>query len=414
MRKSIIMVVLDGAADRPVPVLGGRTPLEVARTPFLDKFAREGACGLMDVLGRGIVPGSDTAQMMLLGYDPRVYYTGRGALEAIGGGIDVRPGDLCFRANFSSVVRDVDGGGGLIVVDRRAGRHIAEIQEIMSALSGFTSPVPGIEVKLVHTTQHRGAFLMRGKNLSSNFIDTDPHDVNVPLHEFIPRAGDDAARKTVEVIHAFQDYAFKTLDQHPVNEARREKHLPPVNMVLFRGQGFMPELDPFQVRHGVSGAFVCGNALISGVCISAGLKPALTVDDMDFKKKLDAAFTALQENEFLFFHVKEVDNLSHDHDMEGKIQLLEKLDDIVFRKFSELDPGNKVLAITADHATPVTIGEHVGDPVPVIIWGEGVRRDDVGRFDERSASRGGLSRFQGRYFLQMLLNLAGKVKKFGY
>ncbi|MBD3185209.1 2,3-bisphosphoglycerate-independent phosphoglycerate mutase [Candidatus Bathyarchaeota archaeon] len=409
MRKKIILVVLDGGADRPIPALEGKTPLMVARTPWLDMLADQGTCGLMNVLDPGIPPGSDTAQMVLLGYDPTDHYTGRGALEAIGGGIDVDPGDLCFRANFATVNKTDEG---LIVVDRRAGRNIPEISEILDAITGFTSPHEGIDTKLIHTTQHRGALLLRGKNLSLNFADTDPHKVNAPLHRFIPREGDEGARRVVDTIHAYQDYIFEKLHDHPVNQEREKNGRPPVNMVLFREPAFKPDLQAFKRIHGMNGAFVCGNALISGVCLAANLHPAMTVDDLDFKRKVDATFNALEMHDFVFLHVKETDNTSHDHDVSMKVRLLEDIDASIMKPLMEANPKNLIIAVTADHVTSSVLGEHCGDAVPVAIWCEGIRRDSVIEFNEASTSRGGLCVIQGKFLLQILKNMAGLMEKF--
>lgn len=365
----------------------------------------------MDVIGPGIPPGSDTAQMTFLGHDPYEFYTGRGALEALGGGIDVRVGDVCFRANLASVRENEQGQ--LIVTDRRAGRDIPEAEDIVKEISEFRPPFDDVELELVHTTQHRCAFLLRGNDITHEIVDTDPHDVNLPLHELKAEKGNTASERTVKIIKEYQDYIYKTMDKHPINIERRKAGKPPVNMVLFRGAALRPNLAPFNEKFGINGGFICGNALIAGVCLSAGLKPALTDGDIDFERKMAAAFQALEENDFLFFHIKETDNLSHDHKPEKIVKLLEEIDEKVIKKFLSLDPTNHVIAITADHTTSSVLGEHVGDPVPVIIWGTGVRVDKVSRFDEYSCTKGSLCRIRGKDLIYILMDLIGHMKKFG-
>ncbi|MHA1793803.1 MAG: 2,3-bisphosphoglycerate-independent phosphoglycerate mutase [Promethearchaeota archaeon] len=410
MKKSAIIIVLDGAADRPAVALDGKTPLEVANTPNMDILVTEGACGMMDVLSPGVPPGSDTAQMMLLGYDPYKYYNGRGALEAIGGGIDVQPGDICFRANFASVVENEDGK--LIVVDRRAGRDIPEIQEIISILNTYQPPFDDVRVKLIHTTQHRGALILKGKNLALDHHDPDPHEPGHPLHEFIPNPDNPGAIRTVKIINDFQRFIHNKLKEHPINKKRLENNKPPVNMVLFRGGSIKPALPNFHDKFGIHGAFVCGNALIAGVCLSIGLSPALTVDDLNFQRKISAAFNALEDYQFLFFHVKEPDNLSHDKKPLEKVKILEKIDEQLIGKFLELDPENNIICLTIDHATPSSIGEHCGDPVPIALWGFGVRADPICAFNERTCADGALNKIKGRDLMPIILDKLNKRKKF--
>ena len=237
---------MDGAADRPIPALGGKTPFERARLPSLDRMAKDGICGIMDVIGPGIPPGSDTAQMAFLSHDPYEFYTGRGALEALGGGINVRLGDVCFRANLASVEKNE--GGELIVTDRRAGRIIPEAKDIVKVISKFKPPFDDVELELVHTTQHRCALLLRGNDITHEIVDTDPHEINLPLHELAAEPGNTASRRTVRIIKEYQDFIYNSLNDHPINVARRKAGKPPVNMVLFRGAALRPNLMPFSEK----------------------------------------------------------------------------------------------------------------------------------------------------------------------
>jgi len=409
LEKKILLIVLDGATDRPVPDLGGLTPFQAARTPNLDTLARDGCCGIMDVVRSGYVPGSDTAQMSLLTYNPFKYYNGRGALEALGGGIDVQPGDVCFRANLSTVKEDKDGR--LIVVDRRAGRYIPEAKEIEKMLQQFTPPFKDVEIKFVHTTQHRCAFLIRGQNISSSIIDTDPHKVPSPLHELLPIPGDEASLRTVKITKAFQEFVYNTLKDHPINDARRSSGRPPVNMVLLRSPSGLPKLSPFKEKNGIDAAFVCGNALIAGVCLAAKLEPMMMKDDLNFEKKVEMTFKALENHDFVFLHLKETDNLSHDHEAKKVVKILEDFDAKVIGKILNLDPESHVIALTTDHATPCVVGEHTGDPVPILIHSANLRNDNVKNFDEKSCRKGILGRIAGGNLVYILMDAAGRLRK---
>ncbi|MGQ4871015.1 MAG: 2,3-bisphosphoglycerate-independent phosphoglycerate mutase, partial [Candidatus Thorarchaeota archaeon] len=169
-RRTAVLVVLDGAGDRLIPELGNKTAFQAADTPNLDRVAREGQTGLMDVIGPGITPGSDTAHLALFGYDPYKFYPGRGPLEALGAGLDSQPGDVAFRANFATVDSD------LTVLDRRAGRDISkeEGHQLQEAIDGLE--IDGVEVRFVHTVEHRGALVLRGEGLSARITDVDPHE----------------------------------------------------------------------------------------------------------------------------------------------------------------------------------------------------------------------------------------------
>ncbi|MBD3187617.1 2,3-bisphosphoglycerate-independent phosphoglycerate mutase [Candidatus Bathyarchaeota archaeon] len=408
-----ILVVLDGAADRPVAALDGETPLEHASLPHLDKMAFKGACGIMDVVEPGIPGGSDTSQMTFLGNDAREYYTGRGALEAIGGGINVKDGDICFRTNFATVSKDE--AGRYIVRDRRAGRNIPRAGEIRDLIvDTFQPPFDNVEVKFIHTTQHRGALVIRGRNLTHEVNGTDPHRVDVPVESIETDAGASEKRQRMKVIiETFQDHVFNLLDGHEINASRRDEGMPPVNMVLVRGGGILPELPQFQRKWGIKGSFICGNALIAGVCLVSGLDPALDTKDTDYQLKMQELERTLTTHDFVFFHVKETDNCSHDKDPEGVVQELEEIDEKVFSRLEQFDEKNTIIAVTADHTTSSETGRHRGDPVPVLFWGRGVRPDSIRTFNEAACAEGGVNRIRGKNLMPLILNHIDITGKFG-
>ncbi|HHE47950.1 MAG TPA: phosphoglycerate mutase, partial [Candidatus Acetothermia bacterium] len=210
-----ILVIADGLGGRPTD-MGGATCLERARTPNLDELARKGALGLMDPIAPGVRPGSDTSHLSIFGYDPYRVYTGRGAFEALGIGMDVRGGDVCFRANFATVE---DRNGELIVVDRRAGR-LTEGKELEGAINEIDLSDLGVEFSFRASTEHRGALVLRGEGLSPAVSDTDPHQVGVPVAEAQPKENTEAARRTAKVLNAFSRRAYDVLRDHPVNLRR--------------------------------------------------------------------------------------------------------------------------------------------------------------------------------------------------
>ena len=398
-----LLLICDGMADRPVAELGGRTPLEAATKPNMDELAARGICGLMDTIAPGVPPGSDTAHLALLGYDPYEVYTGRGPFEAAGAGIELKPGDIALRANFATVDE------GLVVRDRRAGR-IQEADRFEAALQGIK--LRGVQVIFRSTVGHRGALVLRGRGLSHEVTDSDPHEVGAKVLPVKPLTR--RAARTARLLNKFLRKAHEVLQAHPLNEERRRKGLPAANYLLLRGAGVVPRLQPVSERFGIEGACVAAAALVKGVCRLAGMQvldvPGATGGvDTNLDAKRDAALEALKSCDLVLLHVKGFDEASHDGNVHAKVQLIERVD----RMLGQLMGAVDLIAIAADHTTPVTGREHTGDPVPVLIHGPGVRVDEVERFDERSCARGGLGRIRGKDLLPIIADLMGKGRKFG-
>ncbi len=416
--RKIVILVGDGMADRAVPELGGKTPLQVASVPNLDRLASEGSCGLMDPVRPGVRPGSDTAHLSILGYDPFEVYPGRGPLEALGVGLEVRPGDVAFRCNFATVEpRD----GELVVVDRRAGR-ISEregTRELAEAVNeGVDLPV---EFEFREAVGHRAVLVLRddGEGLSPEVSDVDPKRTGVPLKEARPLSDDPAAVRTAELVNEFVRKAFEVLDGHPVNEERRERGLPPANAVLPRGAGSPKEVESFEERHGMSGAVVAGSSLIKGIGRLLGMsvpeREGITGrKDTDLRAKAELALEALEGHDVVLVNFNAIDEAGHDGDVEEKVEFIERFDEELVGVILEgVDPEEVVLAVVADHSTPVTLGDHSADPVPVVLWTVDARRDEVTRYDEVSVARGCLGRFSGLRLMEILKDAADRQEKFG-
>jgi len=408
-----ILVIADGLGGRPTD-MGGATCLERARTPNLDELARKGALGLMDPISPGVRPGSDTSHLSIFGYDPYRVYTGRGAFEALGIGMDVRSGDVCFRANFATVE---ERNGELIVVDRRAGR-LSEGKELEGAINEIDLSDLGVEFSFRASTEHRGALVLRGKGLSAAVSDTDPHETGVALHEAKALEDSEAARRTAEILNEFSRRAYQVLRDHPVNRRRQGEGKPPGNALLLRGAALMPHLEPITNKYGIRGACIAGGALYKGVARAAGLEvlsvPGATGDlRTDLASKARAALEALESCDFVFVHIKGTDNAGHDGDAEAKRAFIERIDSEFFGTLlSGLDMGQIHLCFSGDHTTPPATGEHTADPVPVLFAGPAIRPDKCEKFSERAAGEGGLGRFSGRLVPQ-LLSYCDFGEKFG-
>ena len=402
----ILLVICDGMADRPVDELKGMTPLEAAEVPNMDKLAREGQTGLMDVIAPGIVPGSDTAHLALLGYDPMAVYTGRGPFEAAGEGVDVRKGDVAFRCNFATV------DSKMKVIDRRAGRISKGTGELAAALNGMK--IEDVEVIFKEGVDHRAVLVLHGPGLSPWVSEVDPHHEGKVL---VSKPLGPEEEKTARILNEFTKRSYEILNKHPVNLARTRIAKPPANIALARGPGSPPDVPAFSDQHnGLSGAAVVGISLVRGLCRMSGLeimdvKGATGSTDTDLGAKVKAAMKALKKFDFVLLHFKATDLYGHDGDAAGKVAFIEKIDAALGTSIEMLE--DTVVCITADHSTPCTIKDHAPDPVPVLVWGKGLRYDMSECFSELEAASGGLGHIRGNELLQMLGGLAGRNPKFG-
>lgn len=396
------MVVCDGLADRPLKGWG-LTPLEKAETPNMDELAAEGICGMMDPIAPGLTPGSDTAHLSLLGYDPFKDYCRRGPLEAAGAGLPVKEGDLAFRVNFATV------NGNLLLLDRRAGR-IRDGRELERLLQGIE--VEGAEIFFKSTTSHRAALVLRGRGLSAEVSTNDPYRTGVRVEKIRPLSP--RARKTARVLNEFIERAHELLERAPLNLRRKEQGLPPANYLLVRGGGIVPSLVPFEKKFPLRGGCVAPSALVKGICRLVGMEvgevPTSTTGvDTDLAAEGREVERMLGERDFVLYSVKGFDEVSHDGQAERKVEFIERFDEHLSRLKGKAD----FMILTADHTTPVEVREHTADPVPLVIAGPGVRTDDVKSFGERSCAKGGLGRIRGMELLPILVDLMGKSKKFG-
>lgn len=401
----ILLIILDGVGDRPSPTIGGRTPLQAARTPVISRLASEGVTGIMDPVSPGIPVGSDTGHLALLGYDPHIYYTGRGPLEALGVGLDLVPGDVAFRCNFATV----DEGWG--VIDRRAGRISSEeAAELAEAAEEVCSSMKSdVELLFKHTVEHRGVLLMRGESLPEKVPDVDPHREGVKAR--LPEPRD----KATALLREFLLKTHQALSSHPVNIERIKKGLRPANALLPRGGGRAPSL-PRLGGGSLSGAVVAGGAIYKGVCKAAGMDvleaPGATgTINTNLPSKFRTALDALRRYDFVLLHIKGTDSASHDKNPRLKAEFIGRVDDAFSGVVDRL--SDVIVCVTGDHTTSSTIGMHRGDPVPLLINGEGVRRDDVASFDEISCARGGLGRIRGTDLLNILMDLANLSEMYG-
>ncbi|MBO8173816.1 MAG: 2,3-bisphosphoglycerate-independent phosphoglycerate mutase [Thermococcus sp.] len=413
--------ILDGVGDRPVPELNFRTPLEVARKPNIDYIARMGMTGLADMIEPGIRPGTDTGHLAIFGYEPYKYYPGRGPLEAIGAGAKLKPGDVALRCNLATVE---ERNGKLIVVDRRAGRIKGkDAEELVRALNEAIKEIDGVKVEFHPATAHRVALVLRGKGLSPKISNSDPGTAKEgnPVREVVPLEDSEEARRTAEILNKIIKLSYDVLKDHPVNKRRVKEGKLPANIILTRGAGMVPlDLKSFKERFGVKGYVIAEEDTIIGLAKLLGMEaeiPEGATGDLESdviaigKRALEVYETT--DTDIIFVHIKGPDIAGHDADYLGKIQIIEKADEMIGYILRNTDENKTVYAITADHSTPCIVRDHSGDPVPIAVKGPKCRIDKVQRYDEVSCAEGMLGKIRMVNLVPIILDLMNKRLKFG-
>jgi 2,3-bisphosphoglycerate-independent phosphoglycerate mutase len=393
------MLIVDGLGDRPIDEFGGLTPLEAAQTPCFDLLARGGITGLMDPLSPGIRVGTDVGHLALFGYNPLKVYWGRGPIEAVGIGIELKPGDVALRCNFATVDEN------FIVLDRRAGR-IRYTETLAATLDGMRIE-DGVNASFKPATEHRAVLVLSGSRLSADITNSDPGPTNEGqrVREVKPKRPDQPlAEKTARLVNQFVRKSYDTPKDHPVNKERVKKGLPPANIVITRGAGMAVKMRSLTERFDIKGCCITGESTVVGIARMSGFNiltnEKLTANiDTDMDEKARLTIEGLKEADFVVTHVKGADLMAD--------KMLQKI-------INSLDnPQDVYIAVTGDHSTPCAIREHSADPVPVLIHGEGVLVDDVRSFGERACSHGGLHRIRANDFLLSLLDLMGVTYRFG-
>ena len=420
--KKILYVVLDGLGDRPIASLGGRTPLEAADTPYLDELAQRGETGLMDTIGPGVAPESDAAVMSILGYEVDRYYTGRGPLESHGAGLEVREGDLAWRANFGTVDQSWR------IIDRRVGRNLSDDEAGALAKSVQERvELDGADFRFKHTLGHRACLVIRrdGGRLSGQVDNCDPAykrhgvfsvalaDPGQEVAEARPLDASEEARIGAQLTNQFMRKSHEVLEADPVNRRRREEGKMPGNMILLRDAGDrLPRLPSFEERYGVRFASLVEMPVEIGIAELTGMGkiPVVSTAEDPERGYADWAgktLAALSDWDGLYVHLKGPDVPGHDGDAEGKRKSIEQIDRFYFGPLMKtLGGAGFIVAVTADHSTPCELRAHSEDPVPLLISGGTLEPEGALQFGEGEAARGQLGRIRGPELVPRLIALA--------
>ena len=412
----LIYVLLDGVGDRPNPKLNYLTPLEAAYTPNLDKLVRKGISGIVHPVGKGISPESDIAVFCMLGYDFSSNYFGRGVVETIGVGMNFKNGDLALRANFATL------GDNGIVTDRRAGRNLSqkEAGELADSINNAKLS-HNASFEFVPTIAHRAILNLKieNKKLSAEISNTDPaydriggigvaKETNEKLYlqKSRPLKDIEGARLAADLVNEFTEKVISILKTHKVNTIREKNGMKPANILLLRDAGdTLPNITKIPDRFRVKFASILDMPVEKGVSKITGMRDYKAGNISDYHAKAKKTTELLQTHDGVYIHIKGPDEPGHDGDAERKTKIVEQIDSDFFHQLiKEVDMEDTIFLISADHSTPCTIKGHSADPVPVLISGHKVEHDNVCRFTEKEATKGGLGVMLGKNVLSKALS----------
>ena len=396
-----LIVVPDGAADDPIDSLGGRTPLEVANLPMLDELASKGEVGTCRTVPEGISPGSDSANLSVMGYDPRVYLTGRSPLEAGALGIDMKEVDESFRVNFITVEPTSSGKyEDFIIKDHASGDITTEEASVL--LDVIKDEFSKENIKFYLGTQYRHCMIISNQKTECDF--TPPHDVlERTAGDYLPKGRD------AELFAWMTKKSYELLYNHPINKDRIARGLNPANSIWIWGQGTKPQLININEKYGINGCVISAVDLIKGIGYFAGIE-SLSVEGAtgnihtNFEGKAEAAIQAYKNGKnFIYLHLEGTDECSHQGSLENKIKCAEYIDKRCITPIIEYlrTSGEhfKVLVVP-DHRTPLSIRTHSSDPVPYLIYDSEneTKVDEKKQFNEKSAYESG-NHFEDGYRL---------------
>ena len=404
-----LLVVGDGMADYPVPELHNKTPLQAAHKPNMDAIAARGRSGLIKTIPDEMPAGSDTAICSVLGYDPRVYCTGRGPLEAPSRGIKLGDNDTAYRCN---TITEQDGA----ILDYSAGHITTEESSQLIAAVKKALEKPG-EIEFYPGLDYRHFLILRNFPHPEQIECTPPHDATgVKVSAVMPKAKTPKAEKNAQLLRDLIDRSRPILQTHPVNVARERAGKRPGNLIWPWGGGKKPSMPTLKQKYGLKGAVISAVDLVKGIGTYAGMEiinvsGATGLYNTNYEGKADAALRALKSNDLVFVHVEAPDEAGHVRDYNLKVKTIEDLDKRCLGRILDGLDEPYAVAILPDHPTPIKIGTHARDPVPFAIASPFLKPDGVKKFDEFSASKGAFGLVENDYLVSLLISAGKKEKK---
>ena len=398
-----IVVLGDGMADQPLEELGGKTPLEYAQTPQMDALAKKGSIGMVRTVPEGMSPGSDTANLSVLGYNPKIYYSGRSPLEELNIGVDLENGDVAVRANLVTLSEEEEEYEEKRILDHSSDEISTE--EAAQLLEAVREVLEDERFQFYVGTSYRHCLVWKqGMVLPL----TPPHDIwGKQITEYLPQEPS---------FLEMQKKSYEILKDHPVNVKRREQGLNPANSLWFWGAGTKPALSPFEEKFGKKGAMISAVDLLKGIAVGTSMKN-ITVEGANgglhtnYEGKAQAALQVLLEEgcDFAYIHVEAPDEMGHQGSIEKKIQAIQYLDQRVIRVVKEgMDASGEDyrMLILPDHPTPICVKTHTSDPVPYLLYDSGKEEKHDWLYNEAEAEKSGNRVAKGHELMQYLFGEA--------
>ncbi|MCW4009356.1 MAG: alkaline phosphatase family protein [Candidatus Bathyarchaeota archaeon] len=423
----LLYIVIDGMGDLPHKDINNQTPLEAAKTPNLDELARNGKTGLMYSVRKGVAPESDVAVISLLGYDPFKYSTGRGIIEAVGAGVNLKNGDLALRCNFATL------GEGTELLDRRVARTLSteeaiELRKAANKEIKLTSHPAEFEFE--NTLGHRAILVIKNKNkpLSSKITNTDPAysivnglgvaetTVDMHLKTCLPLDDSEEAQISADLVNEFTEKTHELWENHPINKTRAAEGKLKANVVLARDAGSqLPNFFSINERYGVDFAALADMHAESGIAKLAGMQSSLlpppTGDlQKDCELRVNRLLEIMPKHDCFYIHLKGPDEPGHDGNCRKKTDVISAIDKYFFGELlPKLDLKDVLFCVTADHATPCILKVHSDTPVPVLLSGGPITDEPTSKFSEKSCAKGSLGTLDyGYQLMPKLMDLLNK------
>ena len=397
-----IIVLGDGMADEPLEELGGKTPLEYADTPMMDQLSKKSEIGLAHTIPEGMKPGSDTANLAVLGYNPQLYYTGRSPLEALSIGVPMKETDIALRCNIVTLSEDNAPYDEKTIIDHSSGEISTEEAAVL--LDAVKKELQNDTYKFYVGTSYRHLLIWDQGEVTEL---TPPHDVlGQKVGSYLPK---DAALRDM------MKRSYEILANHPINIERRKKGLNPANSCWFWGAGTRPNLSSFEEKNHLKGAMISAVDLLKGIAVGAGMK-VVEVEGADgtlntnYEGKAKAAVQSLTADgcDFVYIHVEAPDEMGHQGSVERKIKAIEYLDEKVIRPLKEaMDSSGEEyrMLILPDHPTPICCRTHTSDPVPYLLYDSVSFIENKSDYNEKAAKESGIFVSEGYRLIEKLFSV---------
>lgn len=396
-----VLILGDGMADRPISELSGKTPLEYAKTPMLDALAKKSEVGLVHTIPEGMSPGSDTANMSVCGYDPKIYYTGRSPLEALSIGVDMKDTDVAIRTNVVTLSDDDLPYEEKTIIDHSSSEIDTEDAAVL--IEAVQKELGNEMFQYYVGTSYRHLLIW---DKGSVVELTPPHDIlGKTIGEYLPKES---------LLLEMQKKSYEILNNHPINVARAAAGLNKANSIWFWGAGTKPILTSFEEKTGKKGAMISAVDLLKGIAVGAGMDNKIVEGangqlHTNYEGKAQAAVDALTKEgyDFAYIHVEAPDEMGHQGSVERKVQAIEYLDARIIRYVKEaMDQSGEDyrMLILPDHPTPIEVRTHTSEPVPYLLYDSTELQDNDWQYSEKCAAEGGIYHPQGHELIDYLFS----------